>query len=471
MGAVRATVPGYLAPHVARLEAYQRESALDAFLLGTGQKLVADRGIHARYRDLNDGKMLLAAFEREDRVHARALLGPYLSAALLDASDRLRAAQRDITAELDGERVTHGQLLAAWRRAPNPASRERAAAATDQVLIRLTGEQQRWLEAYARARRAIGFETQAALIRALHPDVDTWIAHARRWLDETRADFTARWLDWRVRDGHTNARLFDSRLVANFIALPKGATRAPDAIRATAAAWGFAAEADRIPIDREVRPGKSPTAFCSRIDPPRDVRVSFQESAVVTDHVTLLHEFGHGLHFSVGPDRPFDLFGDYPAITEAFGMVFERAAATSEWFERFVGVRLDEDSRARIAFDDEAVWRLIAASVVYEFAVHEERVEPMREYVAVFSREFQVPMSSLDAYTRLQSYLASRPFYPLLYHQAFAMSDGMWRDLVGAAGERWFLGDGAHDRLVDRFRLSCEVDFREWLDALGLRLP
>ena len=468
---MRTRVPAYLAPRVDRLEAYQREAALDGFLLGTGQKEIADRAIHERYRDLNDGSLLLAAVERDDRVHARALLGPYLSAALLDASDRLRAAQRETAAELDGVRLTHGQLLAAWRRARNAAARERAAAATEDVLRRLGGEQQRWLEAYARVRRALGFETQAALVRALHPDVDPWIAHARVWLDATRDGFIRRWRSWRERDGLMRARLFDSRLVANFIPLPLGAARAPEAVRATASAWGFGAPADRVPIDTAIRPGKSPTAFCSRVDPPKDVRVSYQESGVVTDHVTLLHEFGHALHFSVGPDRSFDLFGDYPAITEAFGMVFERAATTSEWFERFVGVDLDDESRSRIAFDEEAVRRLIAASVLYEFAVHEERVEPAREYVALFSREFAVEVSPLDAYTRLQSYLSSRPFYPLLYHQAFAMRDAMWRDLVDAGGERWFLSDGAHDRLVERFRLTCEVDLPEWLDALGIALP
>ena len=469
--AVRTTVPAYLASRIERIEAYQREAALDGFLLGTGQKLVADRDIHARYRDLNDGSLLLAALERDDRVHARALLGPYLTAALLDASDRLRAAQREITAELDGARLTHGQLLAAWRRAPDATARERAAIATDEVLRRLTGEQQRWLEAYAQARRALGFDTHAALVRALHPDVDAWMSHARKWLDATRDGFVQRWRRWRERDGLERARLFDARLVANFIPLPQAAAKAPDAIRATASAWGFATAAERIPIDTEIRPGKSPTAFCSRIDPPRDVRVSFQESGVVTDHVTLLHEFGHALHFSTGPDRPFDLFGDYPAITEAFGMVFERAAATSEWFARFVGAPLDDDSRERVAFDDDAVWRLIAASVLYEFAVHEERVEPTREYARVFSREFDVDVSPLDAYTRLQSYLSSRPFYPLLYHQAFAMTDGMWRDVVAAGGERWFLSDAAHGRLVERFRLTCEVDLPEWLDAIGIRLP
>jgi hypothetical protein len=109
--------------------------------------------------------------------------------------------------------------------------------------------------------------------------------------------------------------------------------------------------------------------------------------------------------------------------------------------------------------------------VLYEFAVHEERVEPTREYVALFAREFDVEVSPLDAYTRLQSYLTSRPFYPLLYHQAFAMRDAMWRDLVDAGGERWFLSDRAHDRLVARFRLTCEVDLPEWLDAIAVAVP
>ena len=468
---MRTTPPEYLRPFVDRIEAYQRESGLDGFLLGTGQKLTADRGIHERYRDLNDGKLLRRALERGDLVHGRALVGPYVTAVLLDASDRLRAAQREVTADLDGKRLTHGQLLATWRAARDPGARERAARATEMVLGLLAGEQQRWLEAYGKARRSLGFGTHAEFIRALHPDLDAWVRHASGWLDHTREDFLRRWRGWRERDGLESARLFDSRLVANFIALRAGAKSAPDSVRATATAWGFGDAAGRIPIDAEIRPGKSPTAFCARIDPPRDVRVSFQESGVMTDHVTLLHEFGHALHFCVGPDRPFDLFGDYPAITEAFGMVFERAAATPEWTQRFVGVTLDDDGVARVAFDGDAIRRLIAASVLYELAVHEERVEPTREYVRLFAREFDVPISPLDAYTRLQSYLSGRPFYPLLYHQAFSMTDGMWNDLVAAGGARWFLGDGVRERLVARFRLTCEVDLRGWLDALGLKLP
>jgi hypothetical protein len=468
---MRGTPPPYLAPHVERIEAYIREAALDGFLLGTGQKAIADHTIHQRYRDLNDGKLLLAALDREDRLHARALVGPYFNAALLDASDRLRAAQRDITAELEGVPQTHGQLIAAWRRGRDASARERAARATDRVLERLGGEQQRWLEAYARSRRALGLERQADLIRVLHPEVDAWLAHARRWLEETRDPFIARWRAWRDRDDMPNARLFDSRLVANFIGLPATARRAVDAVRDSAATWRFSRVAEKIPVDTEVRPGKPPGAFCSAVAAPRDVRVSMQQSGVVTDHVTLLHEFGHALHFSVGPDRPFDMFGTYPAISEAFGMVFERAAATPEWFERFVGVALQDHAVERLRFDDEAIWRLIASSVLYEFAVHEERVEPTREYVEVFSREFDVPVSPLDAYTRLQSYMSSRPFYPLLYHQAFSMRGAMWDDIVSVAGPRWFLGDAAHDLLARRFRLTCEADLPEWFDALGIRLP
>ena len=447
-----------------------REAALESYLLGTGQKPVADRAIHERFRDLNDGRLLLAALEREDRAYARALAGWYLTASLLDVSDRLRSAQREITAELDGAALTHGELQAAWRRASNPAERERAARATETVLERLSGEQQRWVEAYGSARRKLGFETHAAFVRAVHPETDVWVRHAERWLDETRVDFLARWRAWRDRDGLAGARLFDARLVANFVALPAGARRAVEAVRDTAAAWGLGEVAGRIPIDTEVRPGKSPTAFCSGIEPPRDVRVSIQESGVVTDHVTLLHEFGHGLHFSLGPDRPFDLFGTYPAISEAFGMVFERVARTTAWFDRFVVASLEDDDAERVRFDSESVRRLIAASVLYELAVHEERVEPTREYLRVFSKEFDVTVSPRDAYTRLQSYMQSRPFYPLVYHQAFSMAEGMWDDLASAGGERWFLGSAVGDRLIARFRLTCEVDLDGWLEALGLEV-
>jgi hypothetical protein len=245
----------------------------------------------------------------------------------------------------------------------------------------------------------------------------------------------------------------------------------PTAVRATAAAWGYGEVAERIPIDVAPRPGKSPLSFCARIAPPRDVRVTTQGSTNPLYYGILLHEFGHALHFSLGPDRPFDLYGDHQAITEAFGMTFMRVAEQPDWYDRFVGVPISTDDLERLRFLIDVSRRTDATHVLYEYAVHAGLVEPAEEFRRLYLREFEADVSPHLAYFRMQLFLEGRPFYPLYLHQANSMQSSLWNELTSLGGARWYLDDRCRSHLVDRFRTTCEVDLAEWLRLIGSALP
>lgn len=465
---MRGPIPNYLMPQVERIEGYMREWMLDNFLLVTGQRSAADRAIHKGYRDLNDGRLLREAIEHGHYSYARALANPYFAVSLLEAGDRLRTTRRELTTTFGNETVRIPQLIGRWASASGHERDELAHAALT-LLERGSAAEREWVEAHAMAVRALGFDRHVDLIRALHGDVEPWRRQAQRWLDQTRGPFLERWREWRRRDGIEGSP-FNPNLGRSPTA-PKVARDLVTAVRDSVTAWGFGEIAARIPVDVEQRAGKSALSMCGRIAPPNDVRVTTFASDQLIAYAVLLHEFGHALHFASGPDRPFDLFGDYQGITEAFGMTFQWAATQPEWFSTFAGVALDEESIERLRFLVELLRRLDAIHVLYEFAVHSGDVEPATEFARLYARELDVQITPHLSYWRMQLFLEHRPFYPLYLYQANAMRGALWDELVERGGPQWFLNDRCRSHLIARFRLTCEVDFPEWLNILGIALP
>ena len=468
---MRGAVPSYLAPYVDRIESYQQESVLDTYLLTTGERSTSDRTIHERYRDLNDGHLLHVALEHGDRGYARALANAYFAAAplLADAGDRLRAGRLALFTTIGGESLRVPQLRARAAAATDPDSRiayERAALA----LVERRGSLERaWVEAHAEVSRGLGFPRHADLVAAIEGDIHPWLIHAQRWLDRTRATFLATWRAWRERDDLTTGPF--TPYLGRPPAVASGAADMITSARATATAWGFGEVAERVPVDVEPRPGKAPLSLCARIAPPRDVRVTTHSSTSPVDYGVLLHEFGHALHFCLGPDRPFDVYGDHQAITEAFGMTFQRVAAQAEWYAEIVGAPLGAEDLERVWFVSMLLRRMNASQLLYEHSVHMGEVDPAEEFLRLYKREFDADVTPHLAYFRMQQFLELRPFYPLYLYQADCMSDVLWSELATIGGDRWYLGDACRTHLRQRFRATCEVDLPEWLRLLGSKLP
>lgn len=440
-------VPGYLDRHVEDLAALQARVAHDRWLVSTGQKTQLDTERELGCYWLTDGALIRRALEHSDLPYASELVLWYFRVTVAGATTRLRAAERTTTAELDGQALARAQLAARSRAAGTAQQRARAAAALADVNAQLRQARRAWLRDYADARARLGFATHGELVRALHPDVDQFVAHARQWLEDTRAGFLARSAQWRERDGLRSPTLGDARLIAARAEVPAVAATPLASARASMRAWGFGRDLDRVLVDDVARPGKVGFAFCSPVRPPGDVRVSVVSGGTLQHYLTTVHEFGHALHFTAGVTHPADLWRTPASVSEAFGFALEGVVTRPEWQRQFLGAELTAEAVGRTLFAREHVRRVVAASLCFDMAVHDRCDDPPAEYARVYGREFGIDVDGAAAWDRLQSYLEGQPCYPLVYYQAFAVREPLWSYLVRNGGERWYAEPAAGSAL------------------------
>ncbi|MHA2059674.1 MAG: M3 family metallopeptidase [Candidatus Ranarchaeia archaeon] len=82
---------------------------------------------------------------------------------------------------------------------------------------------------------------------------------------------------------------------------------------------------DRIKVDSEDRPKKSPSAFCYAIQVPNDIRVVYKDVSPGTDLGSVFHEFGHGIHGISGnpDDPPWKRYVIPRSVAETFSFLIE----------------------------------------------------------------------------------------------------------------------------------------------------
>jgi hypothetical protein len=450
-------LPAYLAPYAGELRTLHREVAADRYQVATGQQAAATPAIYDRFPRLTDGRLVRAAIDRGDHAYAVELAMLYLRVALREATDRLRRAQTGRTVEFAGRPHTHGQLVAAARTCRDEAERAAVRTALARVSGQLREERLRWLGAYGDARARLGFASNGAFIRALHPDVDAWVVRAQAWLDDTRAGFLRQWDRWCAEDGIAEPRLRDVLAVGS-APLPDGVD-GHAAVRATMGDWGFSGELGGVRVDLEARPGKVPMSFCSPVDPPHDVRLSTVTPRLLSDVVTTLHEYAHAAHFAVLSDITA-AWGVGAAGLEAVGLAVEQVALRPDWIGERLRWRPDDTVVRRHLFRRAALRRLVTASLVYEMGVHDEREPPETAYQRIFPLEFRVVVDPIDAYTRLQTYLEAQPCYPLIYTKAYTMADGMYGELCGDDGTDLYPHARTGDRLRSLLRCTANGEVR-----------
>jgi oligoendopeptidase F len=131
---------------------------------------------------------------------------------------------------------------------------------------------------------------------------------------------------------------------------------------------------DKRWIDAEIRPGKSPGAYCASTVPQANPFVLLNFSGRLDDVLTLAHELGHGLHFQLAAPR--GILQMHTPVTVA-----ETASVFGETLTFAHLLTLAEDPAARFALLahqlDEAVGTVFrqVAIHLFEDAVHRARRE------------------------------------------------------------------------------------------------
>jgi hypothetical protein len=102
---------------------------------------------------------------------------------------------------------------------------------------------------------------------------------------------------------------------------------------------------NRLLIDLEDRKGKSPLSRCVPLRIPDEIHVTIKPMGGLSDYETVLHEIGHGLHFSfTDPSLPYP-YRHLPrsfALTECFAFLLQNLTLDPYWLATYTDLSPEE---------------------------------------------------------------------------------------------------------------------------------
>lgn len=204
---------------------------------------------------------------------------------------------------------------------------------------------------------------------------------------------------------------------------------------------------DRVTIDAEARPTKSPRAFCAAVQVPEEVYLVIAPHGGRDDYETILHEAGHAAHFAhVAPATDFERrhLGDN-SVTEAYAFLMQRLAAEPGWLARRLGV---EDPTAVVEHSRAAktvLLRRYAAKLGYEIELHDGAGDPATlrsSYARTLSSAMRLDWPEAMWLADVDPF-----FYAARYLRAWALEAELADELRESLGPDWFAEPEAGARL------------------------
>jgi hypothetical protein len=210
---------------------------------------------------------------------------------------------------------------------------------------------------------------------------------------------------------------------------------------------------DNVHLDLEVRPSKSPRAFCAPIEVPGKVMLVIQPIGGKDDWEALFHEAGHTEHYANASDdlsMEAKRLGDN-AVTEGWAMLMQHLVTEPAWLNRRLDVpRVDELAR------DGAVSllyfvRRYSAKLLYEieFFAADDPTTMRDRYGEILSDALKLPVHR-------ESYLddIDGGFYVTGYLRSWALEAQLREFLRGEFGNEWFTRRDAGDLLRELWSLG-----------------
>jgi hypothetical protein len=239
------------------------------------------------------------------------------------------------------------------------------------------------------------------------------------------------------------------------------------ALRQTLAGIGIDIDSQRnVILDAEVRPTKSPRAFCAPVRVPGEVYLMISPQGGRDDTQTLLHEAGHTEHFAhVSPALPFErrLLGDN-SFTEAFAFLFQYLAEEPAWLEDVLGV--DGVPLTGYAKAVKLIFlRRYSAKLGYERRLHAADADLSAmpdEYARRLSDAVHVDWPRETWIHDVDPF-----FYAACYIRAWATERALRAHLVDQFGERWFSEPAAGELLTQIWSKGQRALAEELLEELG----
>jgi hypothetical protein len=192
-----------------------------------------------------------------------------------------------------------------------------------------------------------------------------------------------------------------------------------------------------VHLDLEVRPSKSPRAFCAPIEVPGKVMLVIQPIGGKDDWEALFHEAGHTEHYATTSDSlsmEGKRLGDN-AVTEGWAMLMQHLVTEPTWLSRRLDVpdvdALGKDGAVSLLY----FVRRYSAKLLYEIELFQvDDPTTMRSrYAELLSDALKIPIHS-------ENYLddVDGSFYVIGYLRSWAFEAQLRDFLRGEFGNEWF---------------------------------
>ncbi len=210
---------------------------------------------------------------------------------------------------------------------------------------------------------------------------------------------------------------------------------------------------ENVHLDLDVRPSKSPRAFCAPIDVPGKVMLVIQPIGGKDDWEALFHEAGHTEHYAnTNADLPMEerRLGDM-AVTEGWAMLMQHLVTEPAWLNR----RLDVPRVEELAHDGAVSLlyfvRRYAAKLLYEIEFFQAS-----DITTMRSRYAEILGDSLKLAVNPESYLddIDGSFYVTGYLRSWAFEAQLRDFLRSELGNDWFAKREAGDLLRELWSLG-----------------
>jgi hypothetical protein len=225
-----------------------------------------------------------------------------------------------------------------------------------------------------------------------------------------------------------------------------------------------------VHLDLEVRPNKSPRAFCAPIEVPGKVMLVIQPIGGKDDWEALFHEAGHTEHYGSTSETlsmEGKRLGDM-AVTEGWAMLMQHLVTEPAWLNRRLDVPRVEDLAREGAASLLFFVRRYSAKLLYEIEFFQaaDPATMRRRYAEILSDALKIPVHA-------ESYLddIDGSFYVIGYLRSWAF-EAQLRDYLRAEfGNEWFARREAGDLLRELWSVGQEPTADALLkDVTGAKL-
>ncbi|NPA79566.1 MAG: hypothetical protein GXO29_00745 [Thermotogae bacterium] len=462
------------------LEMYERmheELTRESYLLGAGlkDKPEYDR-ILERYSALSDLRTATDLIKEKLNLHEDApdevreaydrviftVLELYLSRRTVSLSQRMQAYEMSAKVRVDGEEIPYRMLPLMLQRERDRERRRRMYEATAPIIAELTRMK---LEVYRlslqHVRKDFGYPNLYEYHAARKMEnLRRYASHMGDFLRETEKEYrelASHFFGRILGLGWGEVEAYDAPYLLSGFAYDvslKGSD--VDILKETLRRGGVSLDSlENLKIDDEVRPKKSPRAFCAPIRIPDEVIVVVKPSGAFSDVSTLFHEMGHGLHFAF-TDRSLSVVDRYMGrvgTSEIFSFNLQYITDSPLWLEAFAE-GWDEDFVAFRRFVYMYYRRRYAAKVLYE-----TDLLARDDWEDVGPKMYERLLSEATGIHHHPSrYFVDMDwgFYSVDYSQAWEVEAALRKFLSEEFGRDWFFKAEAYDYLRGLWSLGVK---------------